>query len=303
MKIAYLLLCHKDPDQIKRLCNRLVKTGDVFINVDKKSDGLPFERALKGMDGVILLKKRVNVSYAGWSMVKGYMALLEKAYTSDKNYDRFVLMTGQDYPLMTDENIIKTFDENRTVEYVMAYNIVTSTIDTDKNKIQKLWFMEFPFRNKFLRRCYLSFMYRFVTKPFKFRGIQVPLLGKKVDPYFGQMLSAFTRAGAKLILEVYKNDKKFNRVMKHVYPAVEIYWQTIIFNSNLRKNTVQGGKEHEITEHFGWAPLHYHHYLVDTSIFDEKDFDEISNSGYMFFRKVVAGVSDKLMDMVDEIRE
>ena len=75
-----------------------------------------------------------------------------------------------------------------------------------------------------------------------------------------------------------------------------------VTHSDLRKNTVQGGQEHEITEHFGWAPLHYHHYDIDTSVFTEEDFDEIKNSGYMFFRKVVPGISDRLMDKIDELR-
>ena len=91
--------------------------------------------------------------------------------------------------------------------------------------------------------------------------------------------------------------------MKSAFAPDELYWQTIIFNSELRKNTVQNGQEHEITEYFGWAPLHYHHYNIKTSIFIEKDFDELKNSGYMFCRKVLPGQSDALMNKIDEWRK
>ncbi len=303
MKIAYIMLAHKDPSQILRLVNAIKGTGgDFYINVDKKSNFEQFNEVFKDVQGVYFYKPRINVTMAGWSMVKGYMELLNMAYTSEKKYDRFVFLTGQDYPLMTNAEIISEFENNLETEYIMAYNITTSTVPTDKNKVIKKWYLDNPFRSRFLQRAYKSIMYHLVTVPFSKKQLKVPLNGKLVDPYFGQMLSAFTRNGAKLILDTYFNDKKFNKIMKTSYAAVELYWQTIIFNSDLRKNTVQNGEEHVITEHFGWAPLHYHHYYVDTSIFNEGDYEEIKNSGYMFFRKVVPGVSDKLMDLVDEWR-
>lgn len=302
MKIAYILLAHNNPSQLKRLVDSLKNTGDFYIHIDKKSDIRPFKQVFEGMDSVHLLKRRVNVTWAGWSMVKGYMLLLKEAFASEKNYDRFVMLTGQDYPLMSDEKIIKTFEDNRDVEYVMAYNIVTSTVPTDKNKLLKRWYLDNPFHSRFLQRAYKSIMYRCVTKLFKNKELRISLNGKLVDPYFGQMLSAFTREGAELIVHTYLHDKAYNKRMKTAFAAVEIYWQTIIFNSDLRRNTVQHGEEHEITEHFGWAPLHYHHYDIDTSVFTEEDFDELKECGYMFFRKVVPGKSDSLMDKIDEMR-
>ncbi len=303
MKIAYIFLVHKDTKQIKRLINSIGETGDFYLHVDKKSDIVPFEKELGSYNNVFFVSKRYSVWWAGFSMIKGYMQGLLDAYSSEKKYDRFVFMTGQDYPLMTNDEILQEFDNNKDTEYVMAYNIVTSTVPTDKNKILKKWYFDCPINNQFIARCYRSFMYRTVTKFYTRKELRVPLNDKLVDPYFGQMLSAFTRKGAKLLLDTYLNDKKYNKVMKRVFAAVEIYWQTIIFNSSLRKNTIQNGEEHEITEHFGWAPLHYHNYIVDTSVYTKDDYDELKNCGYMFFRKVVPGVSDELMDMIDDMRK
>lgn len=302
MKIAYILLCHKDPEQLVRLVNALKGTGDFYIHIDKKSDIRPFQACFKDNPFVYLLKKRINVTWAGWSMVKAYMLLLQAALKSEKHYTRFIMLTGQDYPLMSNQKILNIFEENRNIEYVMAYNLTTSTVSTDKKKVLMRWYLDSPFKSRFLQRVYKSIMYRCVTKVFKNKELRISLNGKLVDPYFGQMLSAFTREGAELILYTYLHDKAYNKRMKTAFAAVELYWQTIIFNSDLRKNTVQGGREHEITEHFGWAPLHYHHYDVDTSVFTEENFDEIKDSGYMFFRKVVPGKSEGLMDKIDELR-
>ncbi len=300
--IAYLLMVHKDPAQVKRLVESVVESGDVYIHVDKKSEIAPFKKLLDSNAHVFFLDNRIRVNWAAWSMTVVYLELLLAAFNCDKQYDRFVFLTGQDYPLMTNQEIIAEFDAHSDVEYIMAYNIVTSTVPTDQNKIRKRWFFENPFNRPLPRRIWASVMYRFVTKPFSRRHITVPLGGKQVDPYFGQMLSAFTREGAKLLLDVYQNDAEYNKVMKHVHASVEHYWQTVIFNSPLRVKTIQGGAEHEITDHFGWAPLHYHTYIDDCSIYTEKDYDELICCGYMFFRKVVPGQSDSLMDRIDKWR-
>ncbi len=302
MKIAYILLTHKDPEQLLRLVNCLKETGDFYINIDKKSDSEPFYKLLQNESAVHFLRKRINVTWAGWSMVKAYILLLKEAYESTEKYDRFVFLTAQDYPLMKNSEIIKVFEGNADTEYIMAYNIVTSTVATDKNKVLKRWYLDNPFRNTFLQRAYKGLMYRLVTKNFQRKELRVPLGGKLVDPFFGQMLSAFTRSGAELLINTYLHDKKYNQRMKTAFAAVELYWQTIIFNSSLRMNTIQGGNEHEITEHFGWAPLHYHHYDIDTSVFIEEDFNELKDCGYMFCRKLVLGKSDTLMDKIDEMR-
>lgn len=303
MKIAYLIMAHRDPLQICRLAESLKGSGDCFIHIDKKTDAAPFEKGLESCGHVFLMQKRIRVNWAAWSVVRGYMELLAMAYHSEKKYDRFVFLTGQDYPLMSNAEIIHEFETHPDTEYVMAYKISTSTIPTDKNKILKKWYLENPFDNRFLRRCWASFMYRIFTRFSNRDRLTVPLAGREVEPYFGQMLSAFTRSGAELLLDTYHNDGPYNAIMKHVHAPDEEYWQTIIFNSELRANTIQHGQEHEIKDHFGFAPLHYHTYIDDCSIFTEKDFDTLKNCGYMFCRKVVPGISDSLMDKIDLMRK
>lgn len=299
MNIVYLILAHKDSKQIGRLCRHLVKSGDVLVHVDKKSNVQEFRQELGEIPGVSVISK-YSVWWAGWSMVRAYMHMFKQTFSSDKHYDRFVMMTGQDYPLMTPDEIRTEFENNKDTEYIMAYNVTTSPIATDKNKTGKRWYFDVPlFKGKFWAKCYHSLTYRLLTKPSKSKDHHVPLAGKVVDPYFGQMLSSFTRKGVELLLSTYENDDKFNARMKRCHAAVELYWQTVIFNSDLRGNTVQHGAEHEITEHFGWAPHHYHNYDVDTSVYTEQDFEQLKSSGYMFCRKVVPGKSDALMDKID----
>ncbi|MFR5854598.1 MAG: hypothetical protein ACLUE8_09850 [Lachnospiraceae bacterium] len=49
MRIAYIILCHTDPEHIRRLTKKITGGTDdeAFIHVDGKCDAAPFEQTLK----------------------------------------------------------------------------------------------------------------------------------------------------------------------------------------------------------------------------------------------------------------
>ena len=63
-KIAYILLCHKDPDAVIRQAERLTDAGDfISIHFDASADPADFAQimtALKNNPNVTFAKKRVN---------------------------------------------------------------------------------------------------------------------------------------------------------------------------------------------------------------------------------------------------
>lgn len=74
MTIAYLVLCHVDPEHIKRLTDKITKgTKDVaFVHVDRKCDIKPFQRILKNNSQVKLIKERVAVHWGGVLVNRSY---------------------------------------------------------------------------------------------------------------------------------------------------------------------------------------------------------------------------------------
>ena len=63
MNIAFLILCHKNPDQINVLIRKL-SPYNIFIHIDKKSDIQPFLRDLN-LENVHFLKNRITTSWGG----------------------------------------------------------------------------------------------------------------------------------------------------------------------------------------------------------------------------------------------
>ena len=68
-KIAFILLCHKNPDAVIRQAERLTATGDyVAIHFDARAPAEAFARirdALKDRPGVTFATKRVEMRAGG----------------------------------------------------------------------------------------------------------------------------------------------------------------------------------------------------------------------------------------------
>lgn len=96
MRIAYLILCHTDPDHIKRLTDKITdRTGDeAFVHVDGKCDVRPFAQALQENPHVHLTP-RVPVYWGGYSAIEATILLFRTALAhAGPPFDRFVILQG-----------------------------------------------------------------------------------------------------------------------------------------------------------------------------------------------------------------
>ena len=73
-KIAYILLCHKDPDGIIAQAQRLTAAGDfVSIHFDARAPRDAFDRIraeLRDNASVTFAKRRIRCGWGEWSLVE-----------------------------------------------------------------------------------------------------------------------------------------------------------------------------------------------------------------------------------------
>jgi hypothetical protein len=100
MKIAFLMLVHKEPASVARLARLLSSDGDkVFIHVDKSVDVAPFGEHLATVrNSTHLLGERHSIAWGGFAMVRATNALIEAA-VSTIPFDYFYLLSGQCFPV------------------------------------------------------------------------------------------------------------------------------------------------------------------------------------------------------------
>src|SRR5437868_2773717 len=98
MKIAYLMLLHRDPLLLKRTVAILSSENcEFFVHIDRKSDIQPFLTA--GSYNVTFCQPRVAVYWSEFSQIEATMLLMQQALNCAAGYDYFVFLQGSTFPL------------------------------------------------------------------------------------------------------------------------------------------------------------------------------------------------------------
>lgn len=299
MRIAYLIEAHTDIERLVSLCDALLLSGDVFIHVDKKTRDKNFwgilNRYQYSHDRVTVLKQRHYVAWAGYSQVECFHSLLQVALASSVRYERFLLLSGLDFPVWSPQRIEDFFEKNKTKEFVCGYDISNCGDWSQLHKIVDYhFFRDIPLPHKsFLRRAIIGGA-RIILKNLGFS--RKPYLSTESgtwDVYFGSSWIGITRPCAEYLDEKLK-DKQIRGYFKTVYAPDELCVPTIVMNSKFRTNAIKVDK----LSFQGVTPLHYLNYVGSIWSYDEQDFDDIVKSGKMFVRKVISGKSEKLVELI-----
>lgn len=117
MKIAYLLLCHKNDLQINHLLGELTRDGsDCYIHIDSKSS---LDIIIESSQIKILPDSmRIDVGWARNSMVRATLNLVEYLMIQGKEYDYVCLLSGQDYPIKSATERQAFFDKNNGLNFI-----------------------------------------------------------------------------------------------------------------------------------------------------------------------------------------
>lgn len=305
MKIAYLIIVHTDELKLRRLVYSLT-TADTgfFVHVDKKVNITPFKNSCKYFDNVFFIEEnRIGVNWGGYSMCLAEKELIRMALQSDVNYDRFVLLSGLDYPLYSNQQITNELRIHPQREYMKGYNLtlIKQPIKIP-HRVMVYHFRDLSLHNATLNRIVISILMRLMTLlPLKKKNF-ICCNGKRLDVYGGSQWWILTRRCVEYIYKEMDTNTTLCNYFKTSMAPDELMVQTIVFNSPFKhfaqcfeQNGIYPGLEKTTT-------THYIEYAGAQKVFDENDFDTLMNSGKMFCRKTLTGISDRLMDLIDKVR-
>ena len=117
-KHAYLILAHKYDDLFKTIMKIIdYPENDIFLHMDIKCKEYNPEENVQSLKFSRLFHtKRTDITWGGYSLIRAEFLLLELA-TREGSYDYYHLISGQDLPLMKQEEIHKKL-EGDTKEYI-----------------------------------------------------------------------------------------------------------------------------------------------------------------------------------------
>src|ERR1700689_2810482 len=113
MRIAYLIMAHKNPAQIEKLIHSLDHPQfDVYIHLDKKT---PIEdyRYLSNIERVHFIGDRLKVTWGGISIPDAVLLSMNEIISSGRQYDFITVMSGQDYMLRTADEVYDYFNKRK----------------------------------------------------------------------------------------------------------------------------------------------------------------------------------------------
>jgi len=128
-KIAFILLCHKDPDAIIDQAERLTATGDyIAIHFDKRSKSAHFQAiraALKGNPNVAFAKKRLKCGWGEWSLVEATLLAVQAAVDAFPRATHFYMLSGDCMAIKSAEYARKFLDAE-DVDYIESFDFFES---------------------------------------------------------------------------------------------------------------------------------------------------------------------------------
>ncbi|GEK16160.1 beta-1,6-N-acetylglucosaminyltransferase [Aliivibrio fischeri] len=217
--IAYLILVHRYPEQFKRLFNAIYHPFNHYlVHIDKTSG----EALLN--DITLFLEDYPNSSvlesedalWGGYSLVNIELRGMEKLMEIDKDWTHFINLSGQDFPLKTQEYIHDFLSKNENKEFIYALDQNKTRPDT----MDRIANMSFESEGQIYRP----------NMPREFMDGVVPFIGTQ------WMIVSRRFCDFVCHSEISKSYKKF---YKHTFIADEGFFQTVMMNNDCHGEVVQ----------------------------------------------------------------
>ena len=97
-RIAFILLCHKDPDAVIQQARRLTAVGDFMsIHFDARAGRADYDRiheALKDNPRVVFVRRRIKCGWGTWSLVKATLLAVRAAVEAFPRATHFYMLSG-----------------------------------------------------------------------------------------------------------------------------------------------------------------------------------------------------------------
>lgn len=294
MKLAFMVMAHTDAAQLTNLVKRLSSNeyfdSHIFIHIDKKANISDFSVVTK-FKHVTVISKRIDVIRCGISQVDASLELMKVSLQSGIEFDRYILITGQDYPIVSNEQIFKTLSQ-KEIEFMRGYKVTGTSMNI---KVRRYYFY-----NRHLTGTKVSDFARrilqLVVSPFSKKDT-VKINGADREIYYS---SAYFAVSRPMLAELYEKgkDKKYYNYFKTAICSDEMYFITIAANSCFRDNLEAVDTDTHTL--LGNSSITYFQYTNRPIEFTEENYTELVGCGKMFARKFSSVHSAKLIEMLDK---
>lgn len=296
--IHYLLLCHKNFNQVQLLIDKLkTKNSKIYIHVDWKVKDFPKFKNAK------LIKNRIKTNWGWFSLVQCELNGIYEIYPNIKEWDHLIIISGQCRPIKKIQDVEKYINDLWYKSCINYEKIEWWMIE----RVEKYYLNDVdfhvPYLNKFLYHIFVKKLW------YNIHWLKIPIINiiisciiNKIFPKRKYLLSNYhlykwwqwlciSYKHLKRIIEFLESKKwkKFYKSFKWSNCSDELFFQTLLYNSPLKD---------EIKNETLW----YLKWMENTSspyIITEEFYDELVKSKKLFARKFDINVDWRIVKKLE----
>jgi|SRR5919199_619496 hypothetical protein len=314
MKIAYLILTHRYPEQLFRLVlSRNTENVSFFIHVNPTTDKKIYNKMVEGLrhlPNVHFIKNRQVIYMFDFGHTQASLEGIKEIIESKVDFDWLILSTGQDYSIKSNRYIKNFLRENEGKIFLdyMDNSVITDGLWPNRGADNinywhvRLWKLRFVFPGALNLSSHNRYCnsektwYRILS--ILWDGV-VPLFPIKrkfpegFTPYRGSAYWCFPRDCVEYTYEFINTSqgKQFVNYFKYVDGPDEMFFQTLILNSPFKDRVVNNNL-----------------FFIDFEnpnptrprVFEKCDFERLVNSPKLFARKFDATRDVEIFDLLDQ---
>jgi hypothetical protein len=278
MKVAHLILAHKNPAQLERLLKAMTHPEfSFFIHIDKKIDQTAFQY-LEKLSNVIFINNRVNIYWAGYGTIQATLNGFEEILPY--KFDYINVISAQDFPIKTASEIYQYIYERRGTEFITCESIDSEWKEAAP-RVRQYHFVNWHFPGKYK-------LGKLVSKILPQRKFPLPYSIVGRANWF-----TLTNNAATYVLDFLQKHQEVKRYFKYCWGADEFIFATILFNSHfkprIKNNLVYVDWEGQTKGH--------------PRILEVMDYEKLKTSDKLFARKFDLAVCSEIIDKLEDFIE
>jgi hypothetical protein len=216
MRLAYLILAHRAPDDLLAMLPALRRHGETYLHIDRDAQG--FDGHWQDLAQNAVFPERCHsVSWGGFSVVEATLALIETALERGRA-DYFLLMSGACLPVLSSETLADRL-AREAGEYI---DIMPDEEAAHHGRRKRL--MHYRFYSKTMPRPALGAINRLSRLAWTRPAFDVEF----GEPRFGSMWWCLSRPCLEWAMQFRCRRPNYDTRFRHTETPDESYFQTLV---------------------------------------------------------------------------
>ena len=280
MRLAHLIIAHKEPRQVERLVKKLVHPAcDIFIHIDKKADQSAFAY-LADRHPVRFIQNRQKIRWAGYSFTKAILTGMEEVLAAG-DYDFINLMSGQEYPLKPAETMVRFFQNHLGTTFMSFEAQGSPWWQANMTRVEQYHSTDFDFKGQYQVQSWVNRLL-----PRRKFPLSYTLYGGNCAMYW-----TISKASAQYVVSFMDQHPDLEKFARYTWAPDEFLIPTILMNSPHREKVINNN-----LRYIDWSQGGPNPKLLTLA-----DLDKLKNSASFFARKFDIRHDSLILDKLDEI--